>query len=277
MKNNPLVSVCIPTYNSASFIRDTLACVLNQTYPNIEINISDDASDDNTIAIVESISDARIVLKKNTSRLGLEGNWNSALSMAKGTYIKMLCADDILDRTCIEKQVSVFENDGSSQSLALVVCNSNIISPSGKQVMKRPVRLKAGVNNPKTALKKCLLWGTNVIGEPNVGLFRASITLDLHYDCSNPYMLDSDFWFKLLKRGMLYVQNEQLARFFFVKLFLRFLYQTYNVAHTEDTVGHTFGVKHVERFHFFARTDKLQRLVDYGANGNGGAAARVAV
>ena len=205
-----LVSICIPAYNSGAFIRQTLDCALNQTYSNIEINISDDASDDDTVAIIESINSPRIVLKKHTLRLGLEGNWNSALSMATGKYIKMLCADDIIDKTCIEKQVSVFENE---ENLALVICNSNIISPSGKQVMKRPLRLKVGKNNPQNVIRKCLLWGTNAIGEPNAVLFKASLARNLRYDCSNPYILDLDFWVKLLKNGTLYVQNEQLASF----------------------------------------------------------------
>ncbi|MCL2028009.1 MAG: glycosyltransferase [Bacteroidales bacterium] len=187
--------------------------MLNQTYTNIEVNISDDASDDETLNIIESINDTRIVLKKNASRLGLEGNWNSALSMAKGEYIKMLPADDIIDKTCIDKQVAIFEDNEKSQDFALVVCNSSIISPIGEQVLKRQSRLKTGENNSEKVMKKCLLWGTNVIGEPNVGLFRASLASDLHYDCSNPYMLDLDFWAKLLKKGTLYVQSEQLASF----------------------------------------------------------------
>jgi len=209
----PLVSICIPTYNSADFIRETLTCILNQTYTNLEVNISDDASTDDTLAVIQSINDDRIVLKKNSSRLGLEGNWNSALLMATGKYIKMFPADDIIEKTCIEKQVAIFENEKNSEKLALVICNSNIISPEGKQVMKRPSRLSIGENNSQKVIKRCLFWGTNVIGEPNVGLFKTALISDLRYGCDNPYLFDLDFWAKLLKKGTLYVQDEQLASF----------------------------------------------------------------
>ena len=67
MKNNPLVSILIPTYNSVDFVEDTVRSIMNQTYTNIEIVIVDDASTDGTMKILEKLSkeDKRIKLLQN--------------------------------------------------------------------------------------------------------------------------------------------------------------------------------------------------------------------
>ena len=65
--------------------------------------------------------------------------------------------------------------------------------------------------------------------------------------------------------------------FFLVELFLGAFHKRDDVAHTEDTVGHTFGVEHVEGIHLLADTDELDGLVNHGADGEGGTATSVAI
>ena len=59
-QNKPLVSVCIPTYNKARYLRKSLDSIINQTYGNLEIIISDNASPDNTEEIIKSFTDERV-------------------------------------------------------------------------------------------------------------------------------------------------------------------------------------------------------------------------
>ncbi len=54
------VSVCIPAYNNADYIKETIECVLNQTYKDLELIMVDDQSTDNTVEIVKSIKDERL-------------------------------------------------------------------------------------------------------------------------------------------------------------------------------------------------------------------------
>ena len=61
----PLVSVCIPAYNNASYIKETIESVLNQTYKNVELVIADDQTKDNTVEVIKSIKDDRIRLYEN--------------------------------------------------------------------------------------------------------------------------------------------------------------------------------------------------------------------
>ena len=101
----PLVSVCIPAYNNAGYIQETIESILNQTYKNIELVVVDDNSKDNTADVIRNIPDERIRLYQNEQNLGMSGNWNRCLELVTGDYVKLICADDLLARDCIEKEV----------------------------------------------------------------------------------------------------------------------------------------------------------------------------
>ena len=104
-----LVSVLMPVYNSGSYIRDSLASILNQTYKNLEVIIVDDACTDDSLDIVHSFCDSRIRLIKNPENLGLATSLNKAIRFARGEYLARMDADDIAFPNRIEKQVSFLE------------------------------------------------------------------------------------------------------------------------------------------------------------------------
>ncbi|MBI5591211.1 MAG: glycosyltransferase family 2 protein [Deltaproteobacteria bacterium] len=85
----PLVSVLIPLYNADRFIEDMVRSVLNQSYSNLEVIITDDRSTDASVSKVLRFNDPRIRLIVNEENLGPEKNWNKALAEAKGKYIKL--------------------------------------------------------------------------------------------------------------------------------------------------------------------------------------------
>jgi len=108
MKNEPLVSVLIPTYNVSEFIDEAIESILNQTYKNLEVIIVDDGSGDETyqkLQILEK-ADSRIKLFKNPTNLRIAETLNFALSKASGQYIARMDGDDISLPERIEKQVS---------------------------------------------------------------------------------------------------------------------------------------------------------------------------
>jgi len=213
MAINKIVSICIPAYNNEKYISKTINSVLGQTYQDFEIIISDDASKDRTIEIAKSFNDSRIKIFNNGINLGLTTNWNRSIELAQGDYIKLVCGDDIIYPTCIEKQVKVLDND-INFSIALVTSCSHVINSIDKVIFKRKNIFKPGINNPQKVIKRCLQIGTNLIGEPMVGMFRRSILReDMKYDGSNPYLIDLDFWFKLLQKGNLYTINDYLSAF----------------------------------------------------------------
>lgn len=110
--NNPLVSVCINSYNVEKYIYDTVNSVLNQTYQNIEVIIVDDASSDNTVNVIKDnfSDDKRIKLYENKTNRHISYTCNEAISHAKGKYVFHVDSDDILSPQIIEKQIDFLEN-----------------------------------------------------------------------------------------------------------------------------------------------------------------------
>jgi len=99
---NPLVSVIIPAYNCEKFIRQSLDSIINQTYQNLEIIVSDDASKDKTRKIIDGYEDPRIKRFHNDYNLGYLKTWNKLMEEATGEYITFQDADDVSELNRIE-------------------------------------------------------------------------------------------------------------------------------------------------------------------------------
>ena len=107
-----LVSIIMPSYNTASFIEETIQSVLNQTYTNWELIIVDDCSTDNTDEVLENIKDSRIRYFKNDKNSGAAVSRNKALREAKGQWIAYLDSDDLWMPEKLEKQIHFMETNG---------------------------------------------------------------------------------------------------------------------------------------------------------------------
>lgn len=203
--SSPLVSVCIPTYRGAAFLAATIDSVLEQSYRNFELWILDDNSPDDTQAIVSRYPDPRIKYIRNTENLGPEGNWNRCLQLAQGEYFKLLPHDDLLAANCLDEQVSVLEADDEKR-IALVFGSRKIIDPQGRVIMTRGLPWAKACQIEKLSLiKRCIHAGTNLIGEPGNGLFRRSLVESTGiYDATYPYLVDLDYWFRILMHGDAY-------------------------------------------------------------------------
>ena len=93
--NSPEISVIMPVYNGEIFIRDAIESILNQTYRNFEFIIINDGSFDKTQEIIESYPDSRIICLENKKNIGVANSRNRGLSIARGSYIAIMDADDI--------------------------------------------------------------------------------------------------------------------------------------------------------------------------------------
>ena len=104
----PLVSIVVVTFNSETFIIDTLNSITNQTYNNIELIITDDCSSDNTVDLCNSwISQNKnrfvnVELITNESNTGTTANCNRGFFATEGKWIKFIAGDDLLIDSCIE-------------------------------------------------------------------------------------------------------------------------------------------------------------------------------
>lgn len=113
---NGLVSIIMPSWNTAKFIGETIQSVKNQTYTNWELLIVDDCSTDNTDEIVASFKDDRIRYFHNEKNSGAALTRNKALREAKGEWIAFLDSDDLWAPTKLEHQINFMKKNGYSLS-----------------------------------------------------------------------------------------------------------------------------------------------------------------
>lgn len=221
-KSKPLVSVCIPTFNGQKYIEDALDSILNQSYPNIEIIISDDNSKDLTLKIIEKyqmVSRFSIKLYHHIPE-SIGKNWNNSIYHSKGEYIKLFSQDDKLYTTCIEEMVNSIL---SLDKVEFVFCQRKVINSKsepnidkskfieipdvfdGSQIVKGIKILENLEINKK--LK-------NPIGEPVCVLFSRNL-----FNKVGPFneklqqVLDLEYWYRCFLKTDVFFINKQLVEF----------------------------------------------------------------
>lgn len=128
-----LVSIIMPSYNTATYIKDSIQSVLEQTYTNWELLIVDDCSTDNTDEVIEAIKDPRIKYFKNSKNSGAAVSRNKAMREAKGQWIAYLDSDDLWMPKKLENQIKFMKK------------NSYVFSYTNYE--------EIGVNGDKTGVK----------------------------------------------------------------------------------------------------------------------------
>lgn len=111
MKTTPLISVVLPVYNVAPYVKEAIDSILNQTIQDFEILIIDDCSTDSTLTIVKDFSDERIIIVEKEENKGLIDSLNLGFKLAKGKYIARMDGDDINVQDRFEKQLQILENN----------------------------------------------------------------------------------------------------------------------------------------------------------------------
>lgn len=207
--NTPKVSVCIPTFNGAEYLRQAVESALQQSYKDFEIVIVDNCSTDQTDALVDAMfkeSNGCIRYYKNDLNIGLVGNFNKCLEYARGTHIKFLCADDLLLQGCLERMAIGLD---THKSVTLVAIGRLIIDEHGRELTINRYSNTDVVVPGKQAITECL-FGSHYIGEPTAVMFRKS-DLAGKFREDLPQVLDMDMWFRLLERGDLLYMGEPLC------------------------------------------------------------------
>lgn len=211
---HPAVSVCIPCYRGGDYLRAAIASVLAQRHTDFELLIVDNHSQDGTAELVRGYGDARVRFLQNGENLGAVRNWNRCLHEARGRYLKLLPQDDLIAPDCLERQVEVLERD-TGQRLALVFSARTVLDGGGHPLMVRgyPAR-RGGPIAARALIRRCLRRGTNLIGEPGAVLFRRELAGRVGlFDASIPYVVDLDYWFRLLLHGDACYLPQPLASF----------------------------------------------------------------
>ncbi len=143
-----LVSIAIATYNGEKFLQEQLDSIINQTYENLEIIISDDCSTDGTIELIQQYKDQdkRITFYQNEKNLGFVKNFEKAISFCNGEYIALSDQDDIWKSNKIEVYLNQIEENILIYSNAIVIDKDS--NESGKKLFPDAIKLcKGKLNN----------------------------------------------------------------------------------------------------------------------------------
>lgn len=204
----PLVSVPVVTYNSAKTILETLESIKAQTYPNIELIISDDCSTDNTVGICrewmgqnkERFSRVEILtVEKNT---GISGNDNRAQKACRGEWVKGIAGDDILKSNCIEEFVAYIQLYPEAK---YVFCQMEGFGRSKEEVdeyMNRCFDYSFFSLSPQEQYQRLLFKG-NCIPAPALFYNLERAKKDAYYsDERIPMVDDYPKWIRLTRAGV---------------------------------------------------------------------------
>lgn len=219
---NPLVSILIPAYNRPEYLREALNSALFQTYPNIEVIVGDDSTDDRVENLIKTEYLKRfknLRYWRNTRNRGQFQNDLDLISAASGEFINLLMDDDFLRTDKIEKQMKHFlSKDGDR--LGLVTSHRTIVDGSGKFVGlfgTTPQLFQADTFLPgKEAINLSLQLNRNFFGEPTTVLFRRAFLQDdfgslygRKYVCN----VDQASWYQILTRGDAVFMNDSLSAY----------------------------------------------------------------
>ena len=208
----PEISICIPTYNGEQYIARTIQSVLDQTFSNFEIIVSDDGSTDKTLQIVRSFNDPRIARIDSLSKVGAEANWNNSVANARADLVKLVCQDDLLYRHCLQTEFEAM-SVSANQDVAFCFSLRDFVTPKNRFIKGRRVASSDQKKLSKTQmLRKIVRSGGNPIGEPMAITFRKS-AFERVGKFHGDYVIDLSMWVDLLTVGSALFIPSRLSAF----------------------------------------------------------------
>ena len=179
---SPKVSVIMPVYNGQDFLSEAIESILDQTFIDFEFIIIDDGSTDNSLNIIKTYNDPRIIIVCNETNLKLIPTLNKGLNLAKGQYIARMDADDISLPTRLARQVEFMD-----ARLSIGICGTWVeVFGEGEQSFWR------FTDNPDSA--KCMLLFGCCIVHPSVIIRRSILATGLCYSDLYPHGEDYALW-----------------------------------------------------------------------------------
>lgn len=211
----PLVCICIPTYNAATTIGETLTSILAQTYTKLVIHVSDNASTDDTLKVIESLADSRVTIHRHIENIGGEGNINRCIQLAEGKYAAIFHADDVYEQEMVAKQVAFLENHPEAGA---VFTEASLIDETGKKfgVAELPQGIVStdGLYDFETMFKAVLRY-SNFFTCPSV-MVRTEV-YQHEIECWRGELFkssaDLDLWLRILQHHPIGYLQDKLMRY----------------------------------------------------------------
>ncbi len=216
--SDPLVCVCIPCYNNALTIAQTLHSIVSQSYPNLLIKVFDNASSDATREVVQRFidEDPRIQLFRRESTVSGEDNFNTCIAEAEGEFAAIFHSDDVYESSIIAAQINFLMRHPDAVAVST---HAGLIDENGTATGLRMVPPELADQQESeldrfTLINLCFKYG-NFVTCPSV-LFRTAI-LKNHIQLFNGQAFkssaDLNVWFRLTEQGTFGFINLPLIRY----------------------------------------------------------------
>lgn len=208
MTGTPSVSILVPTYNSAPFLRPALDSAVQQEHEDLQVIVVDNASTDDTVEIVREYQrdDPRVVLHRNERNIGPVANFHRCFELAEGEFVKYLMSDDVLRTDAVRRLVEPMRADSC---ITLATSRRQRIDATGEPIADEAATAGLGDEDhtiPGRELANLLVERcTNLVGEPTTTLFRRDAVGAGQLFCYHGYrprvIADVALWMTLLEAG----------------------------------------------------------------------------
>ena len=196
---SPLVSIIVPCYNAANYIKETVSSVLAQTFQNFEVIIINDGSIDDSTKIIKALKDSRVQLVEQENQ-GVSSSRNNGIGLAKGEFIVFLDADDFLHPSFLERRILTLSKSSA------IACASNVILVDGEGNKIEEKKSCFAANSPSQILE----FKDGIVTCPSSYLFKTKILKKhkLFFNKNLQSSADKYFLLEVLKQGKIELINE---------------------------------------------------------------------
>jgi glycosyltransferase involved in cell wall biosynthesis len=196
----PRVSVIVPAYNSAATIEDAVGSVLSGSFEDLEVVVCDDASSDDTAAVVETIADPRVRLVRSPQNGGPATARNHALRHAAGDLVAFLDADDRWLPTFLDEQVALHDCEAP---VGIVACDAWLVDARGERIARHSDVIGSAEGVGLTEM----LFGNRLFVSALCPRAIVEEAGGFSADCFGSE--DHDLWLRILENGHRLVYNRE--------------------------------------------------------------------
>jgi len=215
----PKVSVLIPSYNHEKYVKEAIESVLNQTFQDFELIITDDGSTDGTVDKIKEFDDERIQLYVFDENQGACNAMNNCIKHAKGKYIAYISSDDVWETYKLEKQINFIEKNPDIEVVfskaSFIGENSELLdeNSSSTEIYNLYKNIFDKKNRSKEEWLRRFFFSGNCICHPSI-LIRKRVYDDVGlYDERLASVPDFDMWIRVCLKYEIHIMDEKLIRF----------------------------------------------------------------
>jgi glycosyltransferase involved in cell wall biosynthesis len=173
----PQVSILLPVFNGAAYLRECLESIVRQNNPNFELLIGDDHSTDKSSTIIQAFSDLPVRYFYREQNLGLFENLNQLVRDAEAPLIRLLGQDDVLEPNCITETIAFFD---SHPELAASFDPAINIDDKSREISRLPIDQFPQVINSELSMQLFYYFG-NIFGNITNVCFKKSLVYDVGF------------------------------------------------------------------------------------------------